>query len=123
MKLSILMAVLLLAGCAKSPQTKAAATAAPTTASVTDCDRVYGRMLAIAVATEVDPDHTFNDAQNLEALSQVDEVYTQRGNKATWYQACVGHANSEQIECMSNANDLEGMGLCAHLFNHPKTSR
>jgi hypothetical protein len=120
MKFSLfLSATILVAGCAKTATPPKAAVVDNHVANIDDCQQVYNRMLVIALATEVDPDHTFSDAENIEALKSIDQHYTQRGNKAEWFRTCVGHANPQQIACMSNAEDLEAMGLCAKLFNHP----
>lgn len=120
MKLSLLlMAAILVAGCAKAATPPKAAVADNHVATVDDCQQVYSRMLVIALATEVDPEHKFSDAENIEALKSIDQHYTQRGNRDEWFRACVGHANPQQIQCMSNAEDLDSMGLCAKLFNHP----
>ncbi len=66
MKLSLLlMAAILVAGCAKAATPPKAAVADNHVATVDDCQQVYSRMLVIALATEVDPEHKFSDAENI----------------------------------------------------------
>jgi hypothetical protein len=113
-----LLGALLLVACSHTTH-PTVAPAHVTRASVEDCKRVYDHLLDVTLNNEVDPNHTIAAAQRYLALEDIDVIYRMRGNTETFFNACVGIANPEQIECMSQAEDLDKVSLCAHLFNHP----
>jgi hypothetical protein len=107
--------LLLMTGCA----TTVKPSLAPRLANVNDCNRIYDKMIELAINNEIDTDHSMTLPQRAEAAKTVDKIYRLRGTTDVWFSSCVGLANSDQISCMSNASDVEGMSLCAKLFNHP----
>lgn len=111
MKLGLLFAGILILGCSKSVPPKVAE--APIhNAALDDCNAVYGRIIAISLVENLEPEELFSK-EKLDAGAQLlDQFYTRTGKKQSFFQYCTSKLNVEQTSCMTQAKSFEGMDFC-----------
>jgi hypothetical protein len=118
MKLGLVFATLLLVACTKT--VTSAKAPKPALATADDCNKVYNRLCAIAVRDSMDPDNEYSPEEHQAAMELVDQHYRENGTSEKFFVSCMGRANTDQTQCMANANDLQSVKLCAQLFETKK---
>lgn len=104
--------LLVLVGCAKATPAKTPIAGA----SMDDCTQVYGRMLAISLVQNLDPDHSFSKAETEAGIRLLDKQYQEQGTTQKFFGYCRNKLNTEQVSCMLGANSFEDMSLCDKMF-------
>ena len=115
MKLGLVFAALSLVACTKTV-TPAKATQ-PALATADDCNKVYERLCAITVRDYMDPNNEYSRDEHQAAMELVDQHFRESGTSEKFFASCMVRANTDQTSCMARANDLQGIRLCAKLFN------
>jgi hypothetical protein len=106
-----LILVLGVIGCAKHPST--IATHKPARATVKDCDRLYGHIIALTIATQLDPDHEYDALHQKVATEMVDQEFRDCDATRHFYSFCANKMTKEQVECGIVARSNREVEMCA----------
>lgn len=119
MKLGLVFAALSMVACAKTV-TPAKAPTKPAPATAEDCNAVWSKLVAIAVRDHMDPDGNYNKQEHAAAMELMDQHFQDAGVKGRFFISCISTANVDQTRCMSEADDVQGVAMCAKLFESKK---